>query len=644
MTFSKSLPKEFSLDKYSIKQTVDSNENCIYYNAIDNKLNSYVIIEELFPKEIAVRQSDGTVTNTNEDKFKSLCNHFNSDTVKMITLVHPNICQALGHFSANGTVYRVFQRFEGETLQSILNKKQPGGFLPENQLTSFLSPILDALRFGHNQNILHLNLNPETIFIEPNGTPVLFKFGDSLSPQKPEYQAPELEGRQGNLGPWTDMFALGGVLFKGFVGKDPVSALLRKMAMESGSDDPLKADLAALAERDPVLAEAIKTSLLLNFKTRTQDAQSFKAIVESTSGGLDLGAPLASPLGTPEPRNPDPYGDDPGGGDAQQAPPGKNLQGSEGPYDRSQVTGPEVDGAPVGGFLGQTPPFMGQSPFPHEWGLGTNPNSFYRKPRPLPYAVSRDQIRELRQAALFGDKKAAANSGMLKEFTDIDAGLEPKFNGLGLVLGPFYLTYFTKIRGFIVLVLAVLINIVFITIFRQNSTIINIITWICVWLFSAYFVNGLTYFTISNEISSVISFCQGNLEQSKAILVKMSKGHKKFTFRAIILACVYILLFIYLIPNLPVCKRDGYLATINKGIHDSFREQTNLSEDYIAKNVSFEITNIKTLEKGFQNCKCSALLIISDVNGRAEVLDIEYLVDTSKGSFLEYDVSLESIE
>ncbi|MDR2301824.1 MAG: hypothetical protein LBF38_07280, partial [Deltaproteobacteria bacterium] len=364
MTDQQNLPNGFLLGKYSIQQELGGNENSKLYLALDNQLKIYAIIEELFPQSSVSRNPDGTLTKTNIDNFNIVSNTFNSDTQKMMTLVHPNVSQVVGHFSFNETVYRIFQHPGGETLESILKKTLPGGILADNQVASILPPILDALRTGHSQNILHNNLNPETIFIDRLGNPVLFKFGDTLATQKPGYLAPELKEWQGSVGPWSDIFALGAVLYRCTTGKDPVSAEQRKEEISSGNYDPLKHNLDALASRVPTLAKAIKTSLFLSVKSRAQDAQSFKAILDNTAapGVADPGlAPVGLQTMAPPPQDPaspqifDPYA----------GAPGLNLQkgGSQPQYVVEPPTsGPDAGSPSIDLQKGGSPPQYASEP------------------------------------------------------------------------------------------------------------------------------------------------------------------------------------------------------------------------------------------------------------------------------------------
>lgn len=91
--------------------------------------------------------------------------------------------------------------------------------------------ILDEL---HSQGLIHCDLKPGNILITPEETPVLLDLGVSVFRAKtqgektastgalgtPAYLAPELiEGR--DVGPYTDIYSLGVLLFKALTGREP---------------------------------------------------------------------------------------------------------------------------------------------------------------------------------------------------------------------------------------------------------------------------------------------------------------------------------------------------------------------------------------------------------------------------------------
>ena len=131
---------------------------------------------------------------------------------------------------------------EGETLSDFLNRK---GVLTEAELKAILHPILDGLEVVHRADFLHRDIKPGNIIIRAeDDSPVLLDFGAArlaigaksrsiTSVVTPGYAPREQYSSRGNQGPWTDIYALGGVCYRALTAEVPTDAVDRMI------DDPL---------------------------------------------------------------------------------------------------------------------------------------------------------------------------------------------------------------------------------------------------------------------------------------------------------------------------------------------------------------------------------------------------------------------
>ncbi len=130
--------------------------------------------------------------------------------------------RVLDFFRANGTVYLVMEYERGRTLQEHIGKHS--GALSEDFLRRLFTRVLDGLREVHSQKLLHLDIKPANIHVRSDGTPVLLDFGAARqtigreTPQvramhTPGFAAPEQYGDGGQLGPWTDIYAIGATMY-----------------------------------------------------------------------------------------------------------------------------------------------------------------------------------------------------------------------------------------------------------------------------------------------------------------------------------------------------------------------------------------------------------------------------------------------
>ena len=131
---------------------------------------------------------------------------------------------------------------EGEILSAFLERK---GTLKEAELKAILYPILDGLEVVHRADFLHRDIKPGNIVIrDEDNSLVLLDFGSArqaigtrsrsvTSIITPGYAPIEQYSSRGDQGPWTDIYALGGVCYRALTGEVPDDATDRMR------DDPL---------------------------------------------------------------------------------------------------------------------------------------------------------------------------------------------------------------------------------------------------------------------------------------------------------------------------------------------------------------------------------------------------------------------
>jgi serine/threonine-protein kinase len=123
---------------------------------------------------------------------------------------------------------------KGETLSQLLQR----GPIPPRYAARLLSAVSRAIHYAHEQGVLHRDLKPSNILIDEDGNPHVTDFGlarqvsDAVSITKtgavlgtPAYMAPEqAAGNRGQVGPSSDVYSIGTVLYHALTGRPPFQA------------------------------------------------------------------------------------------------------------------------------------------------------------------------------------------------------------------------------------------------------------------------------------------------------------------------------------------------------------------------------------------------------------------------------------
>ena len=113
---------------------------------------------------------------------------------------------------------------------------RPDSMRSWEQVSSLLVQTLEALAHAHSRGVIHRDVKPDNLLLRDDGRLVLSDFGiahaltehvanSSASSGTPLYMAPEqFQGSARDLGPWTDLYALGCVAFHWVSGFPPFDA------------------------------------------------------------------------------------------------------------------------------------------------------------------------------------------------------------------------------------------------------------------------------------------------------------------------------------------------------------------------------------------------------------------------------------
>ncbi len=133
---------------------------------------------------------------------------------------------------ADGFLFYVMPYVEGESLRDRLDREKQ---LPVDEAVRIATNVAEALEHAHSRGVIHRDVKPENILLQA-GKPVVSDFGIALavgtagggrltgtgmSLGTPHYMSPEQATGDVGLGPGTDVYALGCVLYETLVGEPP---------------------------------------------------------------------------------------------------------------------------------------------------------------------------------------------------------------------------------------------------------------------------------------------------------------------------------------------------------------------------------------------------------------------------------------
>ncbi len=201
------------------------------YRAWDVNLNIPIALKEMMP-----------APNADPHTLGQLRQQFEHEAQVVASLDHPNLVRVTDYFSWGGSECLAMNFVEGESLAERIQRE---GALPETQVLGWARQLLDALTYCHARNVIHRDIKPLNVIITPEDRPVLVDFGlvklwDPQDPRTrtaiqamgtPEYAPPEqYSATAEHTDSRSDLYSLGATIYHALTGQAPMSATDR-MAM-----------------------------------------------------------------------------------------------------------------------------------------------------------------------------------------------------------------------------------------------------------------------------------------------------------------------------------------------------------------------------------------------------------------------------
>ena len=202
---------------------------------------------------------------------QDLQGRFLNEGKRQAQLQHSNIVPAMDFFQVEGRSYLVMQYVEGQTLEVRLKKENPP--LTIQEIRSFTRDILNALGYAHSKGVVHRDVKPSNMLIDPNGRVLLMDFGIALAMTEeqrltrtntsmgtPDYMSPEQITRPMDVDFRSDIYSFGCVLYAMLSGNPPFTS--EGATAFAIHDRHVRAAPPPLVYRNPQIPNTVKSVVL----------------------------------------------------------------------------------------------------------------------------------------------------------------------------------------------------------------------------------------------------------------------------------------------------------------------------------------------------------------------------------------------
>ncbi len=200
--------------RYRLEARIASGGMSTVYRALDETLERQVAVK-LMNREVA----------SDSDQLE----RFRREARAVAQLSHPHIVGVIDAGEDDGRPYIVFEYVEGETLKNRIRRM---GRLPITEAVAYAIEIARALGAAHARHIVHRDVKPQNVLIDPEGSAKVTDFGiartleeDGLTADgrvlgTTDYVSPEQALGQPVTGQ-SDLYSLGVVLYEMLTGEVP---------------------------------------------------------------------------------------------------------------------------------------------------------------------------------------------------------------------------------------------------------------------------------------------------------------------------------------------------------------------------------------------------------------------------------------
>ncbi len=268
----------------------------ITYVGYDKYLDCKVAIKEYYPQTLAARlPGEMKLYWRNSQLRDNGCYNVIREAQKMHRIgILPAAVHVLDVFYENNTAYIAMDYVEGITLKNSLLQN---GVLSPEKCVEMMMPILDTMIQMHAAGIIHRDISPDNIMIQPDLTPRILDFGAAKDTQMKSgntilvarngFSPMEQYMTNGDIGTWTDVYALCATMYYCLTGKVPPTAIDRS----ESNEEFLFSGCRKLPDK---LCAVIRDGMRMSVEKRIPDVTELKKRLEDSRSSLPVPEPVKS--------------------------------------------------------------------------------------------------------------------------------------------------------------------------------------------------------------------------------------------------------------------------------------------------------------------------------------------------------------